>query len=343
MDMHDSTTNPACNAKEQFHIAESTRQLLSHANVVDAWSPCHPDNADALFDEHIAARCCIATRPLDRYGDAFRHITDVYHTVNHSHRLRLVYTVDDILACRQDGVTGIILSSPSCEFLFNNIVEAAVHVYWKMGIRTVALACNGSTFAAEGCLDANDSSGLSKEGAELLAACRKFGITVDAAGTAPRAAMEITESAQMPIMYSHTSPRALFDNPWSIGDEQAKACAKNGGVLGIAAYPSMLWDGVHAPSMDRYVAGIEHFVNLVGIDHVGLGLGAISTPNPDPSLTRLLPPAAACLPSADTDFSSMADGLKILMEKLLIKGYSSAALAKLLGENWLRLFRATWK
>jgi membrane dipeptidase len=131
----------------------------------------------------------------------------------------------------------------------------------------------------------------------------------------------------------------VLDTPRNLSDAQLRALAERDGVLGVMVLPPAI-DPEH-PSIERVVDHIDHAVEVMGIDHVGLGAdffrqvalsGAVRKP-PD----SLRPPGMGMDYSID-DLAGPADYPR-LVEALARRGYDEQAVAAVLRENFLRVFR----
>src|SRR4029077_12581423 len=81
-------------------------------------------------------------------------------------------------------------------------------------------------------------------------------------------AIEVTDS---PFIFSHSGAKAIYDHPRNITDEQIKACARTGGVIGVVGLPPFVGD-VADPKLDNLVRHIAYIAELVGPQHVGIGM-----------------------------------------------------------------------
>lgn len=216
---------------------------------------------------------------------------------------------------------------------------------------------NFRTFAADGCLSGTDA-GLSVEGKRLIRAMEKSGITVDLSHAGRRSTLDAMEICTKPPIFSHSNPLALFDHPRNITDEQAKKCAALGGVIGVCSYVPILWNRKHLPCIEDFVDAIEYYANLIGIDHVGIGIDSNAQPGAynrqdTRHLMQLIPPnrdvylagakaglgKAAAYPAG---LYSLANIINII-EHMLKRGFSETDIKKVMGENFLRVFDETWR
>jgi len=269
----------------------------------------------------------------------------------------LAETADDIRQAKKDGKIAIIIGAQSPRFIEHASLASAVEVFAKMGMRILQIGYNQRTFATEGCL-CNEGGGLSATGRQLIAAMEDSGITVDISHIAHRAAMEAMDACTKPPIFSHSNPLELFDHPRNITAEAAKKCAGMGGVIGVCSYAPILWNRKRLPCIDDFVDAIAYYADLVGIDHVGIGIDSNAEPgaydrHDTRSLMKLVPPNRdVYLAGAEAGLGkrcaypaglySLANIVNIV-EHMLQRGFSEGDIQKVMGENYLRVFEQTWR
>lgn len=89
-----------------------------------------------------------------------------------------------------------------------------------------------------------------------------------------KTSMDVMEISTDPVVFDHSNPKALCSHQRNITDEQIQMCAEKGGVVGLTPF-SMFVSDVKRPSelgVDDYIKHTDYVVNLVGVDHVGIGL-----------------------------------------------------------------------
>lgn len=153
--------------------------------------------------------------------------------------------------------------------------------------------------------------GLTEKGREMVRRIEAKGMLVDIAHASPKAIDDVLAIATRPVVVSHTGVRGTCDNQRNLSDEQLKAIAKTGGVIGIGFWDTAVC-GEDAASIAR---AIKHAVNVAGIDHVGLGSdfdGSVKVP-----------------------FETSGEAL--LTEALIAEGLSDDEIAKIMGGNVIRL------
>lgn len=294
-------------------------------------------------------------------GSAMRRMASYLAVANkYPDKFINILKADDILEAKRSGKVGVILGAQSCNFFEDTEMPAVVELFARAGMRVAQIAYNARSFAADGCLCGTDA-GITWSGRQLIAAMEKSGITVDLSHVGRRSTLEAMECATKPMIFSHSNPKALFDHPRNIRDDQAKACAALGGVVGVCAYSPILFDGVRHASVDRWVDAVAYYADLIGIDHVGMGLDSNAEPGAYErcnarAMMEELPddPAAGGVVEAGykaglgkgslctEGIVNMSNHLNIV-DKLLKRGFSHDDVKKVMGENFLRVFRATWR
>jgi membrane dipeptidase len=143
-----------------------------------------------------------------------------------------------------------------------------VKLYHDLGVRQMAFAYNLNNAAGSGCHDKD--TGLTDFGRAVIREMNELGMFVDCSHTGYRTTMEAMEVSQVPVIFSHSNPRALHDHERNIWDDQALACAASGGVVGINGIGVFLGDDdISSANMARHIL---HYVQLIGADHVGIGI-----------------------------------------------------------------------
>jgi membrane dipeptidase len=185
----------------------------------------------------------------------------------------------------------------------------------------------------------NDTGGrLTRTGVGVLSEMERLGILMDVSHLGIAGTEHVLELATRPVIASHSSARAVWDHHRNLTDEQLRGVARTGGVIGATAIPGFVDAG--KPTADRMVDHIEHMVEIVGPEHVGLGPDFIVEIYDD------MLPAHATVHVEGLDararipdlFSSRH--LPLVTEILQRRGFSDQQIRGILGLNFLRVFRA---
>ena len=143
-----------------------------------------------------------------------------------------------------------------------------VRFYRDLGVRQMVFAYNLNNAAGGGCHD--DDSGLTEFGRAVIVEMNEVGMVIDCSHCGYRTAMEAMESSRDPMVFSHSNARALRDHARNIRDDQAVRCAEIGGVVGVNGIN--IFVGADDTTTESIVGHIDYYLNLVGAEHVGIGL-----------------------------------------------------------------------
>lgn len=250
----------------------------------------------------------------------------------------LVRQAEDVVAARASGRLGVAFDLEGGDALGDDpqrLFELA-----GLGVRWMALVYNRNNAIGGGCQD--DDTGLTPFGAQVLQTLEAAGIVACCSHTGARTTLEVMERANRPVIFSHSNALACWDHPRNVADEAIRRCAATGGVVGINGIGIFL--GRNDASVEAVVRNVEHVLDLVGADHVGLGLDYIyDRAELDAYVVahpELFPPAAGY----GAGIAMLEpEALPRLADRLLARGHAEATLRAVMGGNWLRVARAVWR
>jgi membrane dipeptidase len=169
--------------------------------------------------------------------------------------------------------------------------------------------------------------GLTEKGRQAVALMNELGILIDMSHAGKATRRDILAASARPVMLSHTSAKAVYDNGRNLTDEEMRAIADSGGIIGCMTSPAALAplaDRAHH-SLERYMQHLTHMIGAAGVDHVGLGLHFCEY-----LYTREEYPLIGGLEDASR--------AQAIIEELLIAGYSRADVEKIAWRNFARVF-----
>ena len=264
---------------------------------------------------------------------------DRHYFQQHPDLYLLVDTADDVLCAKREGKLAVSFNFQGTSAFERDV--NLVEVFYRLGVRQALMAYNQRNAVADGCHERTDG-GLSRFGIELVQAMNRVGMMVDCTHTGYRSSMDVFEVAQAPVVFSHSNARAVWNHERNIRDEQAQACARTGGVIGVVGAGIFIGDNdIRTESLFRHV---DHFVNLIGPQHVGLGLDCVS----DPDLLHGLVQARPGVFPANQQYGHWPkfvepEQVPELTEVMLRHGYSDDVVRGILGGNWLRVASTVWR
>jgi len=255
-----------------------------------------------------------------------------------SDRFILASSLDDIYAAAQTGRLAITFDLEGSNMLESD--PAMVALYAELGVRQILLAYNRDNACAGGIHGAG--IGLTELGKVVVSEMNRCGIVVDCAHASKRSSLDIIGFSQKPAVFSHANVKALYDHPRNIDDEQIKACANAGGVIGITGLEVFLGDS--ELTNESYVRQVQYVANLVGPEHVGIGLDTVLVPGHND------------LPEGDDEErwwpnkyyggvtslrSIQPERIGGIFEDLASKGFSTNELEGIAGKNFQRVAAST--
>ena len=145
-----------------------------------------------------------------------------------------------------------------------------VRYFRDRGVVYITLCHNGDNELCDSAKGNQTHGGVSEFSAQVIAEMNRCGVMVDLSHAHEKSFYDALELSRTPIVCSHSSARALCDHPRNLTDEQMRALARKGGVAQTTLYHGFLKKDGEATILDA-MAHLEHAIDVMGIDHVGLG------------------------------------------------------------------------
>lgn len=294
-----------------------------------------------------------------------------------AHALRLLACLNDALEANADKAALTLTSAQAIENKKNGLLSIFIGMengepvgrslsmlreFWRLGVRYMTLVHSADNQICDSCASKEKTwHGLSPFGRDIVAEMNRLGMLIDVSHASDESFFDIIETSSAPVVATHSCCRALASHPRNLTDEMLRALAARGGVVQINFYPVFLDDGFAAllsasglpergeavekdfiadpsdvrkrlawykiqdelmslprPSYKRVVDHIDHAVSVAGIEHVGIGSDF---------------DGIEVTPAGLEDISCMPH----VFEEMRTRGYSDADIAKVAGENFLRL------
>lgn len=228
--------------------------------------------------------------------------------------ISLATTAQDIVKAKKQGKLAAMLSVESGGDAIEGDLTV-LRVLYRMGLRMFGLTYNRRNMLADGNAENRTKSGLTELGVQTVEECNKMGIIIDISHIGDTGFYDVLETTKQPIVASHHGLRTFRDTPRYMTDDQVKALAENDGVVGImyGLGPSV------ETTLEKIVDQIDHVAKIVGVDHVGLGSDW----------------DGGCKPTDLEDSSKLPN----MTKELVTRGYTDQEIKKILGENFLRVFK----
>ena len=247
----------------------------------------------------------------------------------------LALAVTDIQEARASNRVAIAFDLEGSEPLAGNL--SLISLYYDLGVRQMLLAYNKDNRASGGCMEGK--IGLTDFGREVIREMNRVGMVVDVSHMGYLATMHAFETSSAPVIFSHSNPKVVWEHARNISDEQIKACAQTGGVVGING----IGDFLGGTQSEKLVEHIEYVINLVGPEHVGIGLDY--TIDQQELMDYIQGHPDVFPPDQFKDYLAFVEPEQFpeFTELLLKRGHSEAVVRGILGENFMRVAEKVWK
>lgn len=257
----------------------------------------------------------------------------------HADHFRLIESIDDIEAARDAGQLAVGFDIEGANAIADQL--SLVRLYRDLGVRWMLIAYNRNNRAGGGCQD--DDCGLTEFGRRMIDAMDEVGMVLCCTHSGYRTAREAMAYAKGPTIFSHSNANALRNHPRNIGDDLIRGCAAKGGVVGINGVALFLNENNDASSQ-ALACHVDYVAQLVGPQHVGLGLDFVfDRQELDDYLEKMAPTFPAAFGYRAGIRLAQPEYIPGVVENLLRRGYRDDDIQAILGGNWMRVARATWK
>ncbi|MFV9568253.1 dipeptidase [Thermoanaerobacter mathranii] len=247
---------------------------------------------------------------------ALKMIDKMHKIIEEIEEFRLILKGEDIDKAKQEGKIGALLSIEGGEALEGE--TSLLRMFYKLGVRALTLTWSLRNDLGDG-VDGVKEAGLTSFGREVVKEMNRLGMIVDVSHLNEKGFWDVVELSEKPIIASHSNAKTLCSHRRNLTDEQIKAIAQKGGVIGINFAPQFLRDEGQA-TLEDVLNHIDYICELVGEDYVGFG--------------------------SDFDgIESTPEGLKdisyfpAILEGLIKRGYTQEQIAKITHKNFENLIK----
>ncbi len=233
--------------------------------------------------------------------------------------LMLATKSQDVELAKSTGKVAAIIGFEGAEALEGDL--GLLRVFHRLGLRLLTVTWSRRNQAGDGIWEARTGGGLTNFGTQLIEACNQLGIVVDISHLSPPGVKDVLTISAAPVVASHSNAFSICPNRRNLTDEQLAGLAACGGVVGVTFVPSFISEKEDEASLETLLDHIDHIARVAGVEHVGIGSDFDGF---GPSAPKGLEDVT-CLPE--------------ITAGLVRRGYATEDVRKILGGNFLRVFR----
>ena len=342
-------------------LREAGSQDLAGTNLAGPVGFTHTD-LPRLAEGGVGAQFWSVYVPVSLAGEAAVAVTleqiDFVHRMagRYPDRLELALSAADVERIFAAGRVASLIGAEGGHSIGCSL--GALRALYRLGVRYLTLTHSANVPWADSATDEPAAGGLTAFGREVVAEMQRLGMLVDLSHTAPPTMRDAFDAAEAPVIYSHSSARALCDHPRNVPDEMLARLPGNNGVCMVTFVPAFVsqqcrewhlgldaemkrrgldpWDQASRAAREEYARRnpapratlaqvadhIEHVREVAGVDHVGIGGDFDGTEDLPDGLGDV-----SCYPA--------------LVAELLERGWSEQDCLQLAGGNILRVMRET--
>lgn len=254
-----------------------------------------------------------------QYADSiFDQINDIIAAK--SAYVSLARTPEELYQNKAEGRKSIMLGIENGLAIGNDIKN--IEHFAKRGIVYITLCHNGDNDICDSARGKNTHGGVSEFGEKVIKEMNRLGVMVDLSHGGEKSFYDALDISSTPIVCSHSNGKALCDVPRNLTDDQMRALASKGGVAQITMYHGFLRKEGEASILDA-VAHLEHAIDIMGIEHVGIGTDF----------------------DGDGGVKGLADASELINFTIMLlrRKYKEEDIRSIWGGNWLRVMNLVQK
>jgi membrane dipeptidase len=336
--------------KEALAVNQEGRDFM-------AYEAMSISGVDAVFDNMMNGSAIMTSKHGWKWTDIIHDFGQRLCDIAHQEFVIHCKTVKDITTAYETGKLAWVPVLESSSMIENEVDR--IDILFGLGIRQMGLAYSETNMLGTG-LDEMRDGGLTDFGYDCVIRMNKVGMLVDVSHVSDQTARDAIESGKKPTIISHAGSKTVHTIKRMVPDDVLQALAEKGGVIGIEAAPGYTATNENkTPSIDTYGEHLKYCIELMGIDHVGCGpdtlygdhvglykmydeqlstagLGHYSRPGQTADLDE------SKLPDYVKGLENPTEAIPNIIRWMVKNGYSDQEIAKVIGQNALRLLKQVW-
>ena len=334
-------------------------ELISRSIVIDDLSgfepkPSLPGGGFSIIKESgitMIGPTLGDVEPGDAYTTSVASISKMLNQIAaFPDRMMLIRGPNDVEQAKKQGKLGVLINFQNSAAIGLDLKN--LDTFYDMGLRQIQLTFNWRNWVGDGCTE-RTQAGLSYFGVDMVHRMNELGMLVDVSHTGYQSTLDAIEVSKGPIVFSHTNCKAVCDHPRNKTDDQIKALAAKGGVMGLTCF-NWFVSNKAVSTLDDLLDHYDYMMKLVGADHIGIGsdfnVAAWAGRVPDAEWEQHMrlygEREAKVLKSRFPPYIDAVNGPQryhVIAQGLRKRGFSTGDIEKILGLNFLRVYKQVLK
>ncbi|KAA9032372.1 dipeptidase [Niallia endozanthoxylica] len=226
--------------------------------------------ADVIFENFMDGISIVTSQNGLKWNDVILTLGIRFSDIAKQDTVYIAKTYEDLFEAKRTNRIAILPSLEAASILENEVDR--VDVLYGLGVRCMGITYNEANTLGSGLTEKRDA-GLTKFGRKVVERMNSLGMVIDISHCGDQTSLDVIEASAQPVMITHAGARKIWDSPRMKSDEVLQACAEKGGIIGVCAAPNttLSMRNPNEHSIDSVMEHLEYMIDLVGIDHVGLG------------------------------------------------------------------------
>ena len=239
------------------------------ARIYTAYEALAESYWDAVFDNFMDGTAMITSKHGWKWSDIIYDLGMRFCDLAHQDFITICQKVEDIYEAQKQGKIALIPALEGAAMIENELDR--IEILYGFGVRMMGITYSESNALGTGLKEQRDG-GLTSFGRQAVERMNKIGMAIDCAHASDQTTLDVIAASQKPIFLSHTGARSLWPIKRLAPDVVLKACADKGGVIGVEAAPHTTLTPTHPHhNIESFMEHFEYIKDLVGIDHVAFG------------------------------------------------------------------------
>ncbi|MCQ4925430.1 dipeptidase [Tissierella carlieri] len=300
---------------------------------------------DRLLESGITAQSITLSSPSAGFESVLKEMYSYYNLFDYyPDKVMQIKSVSDIEKAYKENKVGVIFSLQNAAPIGSDFYKWSI--LGRLGLKICQLTYNEPNIFGHGCMS-DQNGGLTFYGKQAIREMNRQGIVIDLSHVGERTSLETIDVSSYPCIFSHSNSREVTPTTKrNLTDEMIIEVSKKGGVVGLSSHAFLCHheEGIQ-PTLEDYMDHFEYLINLVGLDHIAIGSDVYEyyTKFYWETKTKLLYNSPWFFETVFNADLKRVDQYGNIARGLVALGLSDEEIKKILGLNYLRVFKEVWK